>query len=195
MELPQRAVIIGVNTRDLENNSSSQHIFADVILIDKSHNSLLPQLYQVKGKPVEEHEQGYTPIERDGFLMIGEVIKIDKVKKQIHLNPNKTVSYNYLILASGMSQSSLGSLHDHECAAGVHTLLDALKIRKNLPLHLLSPETQKFTKMFTLPENFTLKPLGNIPTLENIVKLTLKPVKAPSFKLSNHSQRVYEVQL
>jgi len=114
MNFDNRAVIIGVNLRDLETPISGNHIFVDVVFIDKSNEILHPLLYQLKSEAMRSDQDleqfrrnGYVSLGNNAFAMIGEVLTIDKKKKQIHLQNNDTVTYKHLITATGLSQTQI----------------------------------------------------------------------------------------
>jgi NADH dehydrogenase len=193
----QKSLIIGVEFKELRASPSSQHIFAEVVLIDKTQKSLQPILYRLKKEPGSSHndlmdvKRHLTSIQRDAFMLVGDVLSIDKKKKMIYLANNNTVSYNYLIVASGPKHSFEGSNHEEEFAVGLQTLADALKIQKELPLFVLGPKPKEGT--LAIKERLSKKnTVGQvvIPQLPNIG--TLEPL---SYYLPHIEKRYYEVQL
>jgi len=139
-----KATIVGVNFQDLQNAPSSQHIFAEVILIDRTHQGEDPLLYQLSDDtlPNEEelaniHTNGFIPINNHAFSIIGTVDSIDKEKKQIRFKNEivrqkntvimHTVSYNHLIVAAGSEQD------EKEFSNALQALMEALKLRKHVP--------------------------------------------------------------
>jgi len=196
MEFENKAFIIGVNLRDLENPRSAPHIFADVVLIDKSNNVLQPLLYQLKkeGSHTENdlkdfRRNGYMTLDQNAFAMMGEVIKIDRKKKLIHLQNEGSVSYKHLILASGLQQTSLGSVHDEELAAGFHALTEALRVHKNADQILHIPSKHKNNKSQTLALHKAEKEV----TVQNLLKALSIHGQSQSLEITN--RRLYEVQL
>lgn len=172
MDIPQNAMIIGVTLRELEKNPPSKYLFADVILIDKSHKGLQPLLYEVE----------------DTFMMMGEVINIDKKKKQIILSDNTIVSYNHLILATGLTPSHSGSIPHQEFTAGLNALLEAIKIRNNLP------------KLNEIAEKYSLSKLTLTLADENsLIKIVKTKISGQdtlaASQLGGIDRRLYEVQL
>ncbi len=190
MALSNRAVIIGINLMDIEHPLNPRHIKADVILIDKSSGILQPLLYQFKG-PAEK--SGYVQLERNAFGLVGEVLSIDKEKKQIYLKNDTTVSYNHLILASGLSQTSLGSVHDNELAAGFYALNEALRLRGKVTEALTSSITP-FADKHHRPSTLSSE-IHDQTSVQKLLK-TLQMSAISSTETSiGMDRRLYEVQL
>lgn len=203
MEFINRAVIIGVNQRDLENPTTSPHIYAEVLLIDKSNEILHPLLYQLHSDALSHkdgssayYQPGIMPIEDNAFAMIGEVLSIDKTKKLVYLTKNMTVSYKHLIVASGLKQSVLGSSHDDKLSAGVNALVEALRVRRNIPEALTFPEMNHLGfNRSNKNRNAQIKIARDIPlkNIQNILDLyTDKPLDRT---LGGTEKRLYQVQL
>lgn len=204
MSFDNRAVIIGVNLRDLENPMSGRHIFVDVVLIDKSNEILHPLLYQLKNEAMRSEREleqfrrdGYMSLDHNAFAMIGEVLTIDKKKKQIHLKNEDTVTYKHLITASGLSPTQIGSIHDQEMTAGFHTLTEALRINKNI--ENLRNGTSSEHYQFTKHKQHALtpqKPAEEV-TIQNLIKELSKYDSSKSLEmtLAGTNRRLYEVQL
>lgn len=206
MEFGQRSFIVGVNLENVgKNPPSPKHVFADIILIDKTQDSLKPLLYQIKKDALVDSDDfmtlkrnGYFSIDRNAFMMIGSVISIDKKKKMIYLNNEDTVSYNHLILASGIHPPPFGCAKDEEFVAGLHALLEALKIRKNLPECLLSPEIHELTEKFRLPIKLSLVEDGEMQgNITKIIqpKIGSKTPDDPNAIGNISDRRLYEVVL
>ena len=204
MDLNNRSVIIGVNIRDIENPLSAKHLFVDVVLIDKSHEILHPLLYQLKNDALRANQDleqlrrnGYVSLDHNSFAMVGEVLGIDKKKKQIYLKNNDTVSYKHLILATGLKQTHMGSVHDEELSVGFHTLSEALRINKNtehlrqsIPLEHLRFNNHK-------PHTLSSQGPSEEVTIQNLIK-TLSShdySKSLNMTLAGTNRRLYEVQL
>lgn len=129
-----KTVFIGVNFISQDNLMPSQHRLAEVVLIDNTNSSLKPTLYQLKKEAVESNDLIGMPkelisIHKEAFILIGEVESIDKKKKLICLTNQHTVSYNYLILATGTEQVCI-STHKEGLLNGFYAFIDAMRIRK-----------------------------------------------------------------
>ena len=207
MSYDNRAVIIGVNIRDLEKPVSSQHVFADVVMIDQSNGILNPLLYQLQSDAFRHTEDtstirqhGYMPLEKGAFAMIGEVLSINKLKKLIYLTNNGTVAYKHLVVASGLKQTLLSATHDSDLAGGLHALIEALRVRNNISESLHFPDVDHlgFQKKKT-PNLSQIKPSQEI-AIKNLQRLIAPYVAAKSDKsldmaLANTEKRMYQVQL
>jgi NADH dehydrogenase len=112
----------------------------DILLIDKSNHHLFqPLLYQVAtaalspgniAMPIREilRDQENTTV------IMGEVERIDKKNKQIHLKHGDSYTYDYLILAPGARHSYFGHDEWEAYAPGLKSLSDAVDIREHLLL-------------------------------------------------------------
>ena len=204
MNFDNRAVIIGVNLRDLETPISGKHIFVDVVFIDKSNEILHPLLYQLKSEAMRSDQDleqfrrnGYVSLGNNAFAMIGEVLTIDKKKKQIHLQNNDTVAYKHLITATGLSQTQMGSVHDEEMSAGFHTLSEALRISKNTENLRNNPSFEHMRFERQRSHALTQQSSKEEATIHHLVKTlsTFEPSKSLEMTLAGTNRRLYEVQL
>jgi hypothetical protein len=204
MEFRQGSFIVGVNLENvMKNPPSPKHIFADILLIDKTQDTLKPLLYQIKKDALLETDDfttlkrnGYFSIDRNAFMMIGTVVEIDKKNKMIHLCSEDTVSYNHLILASGIHPPPFGCVKDEEFVAGLHALLEALKVRKNLPEYLLSPEIHELTAKFRLPIKLSIAEDADIQSIITKIiqpKIATKTPDDPNTISNISDKRLYEV--
>lgn len=207
MDFDNRAFIVGVNLNDLESTPSGQNIFAEVVLIDKSNDVLQPLLYQLKSDALKHQndflslgKQAFITMEDNAFAMIGEVITINKNKKQIYLKNEITVSYKYLILASGLKQSMIASTHDDELSAGLHTLMRAIRVRNNIPTALNPQEIERLGLLKRKETNpHSIKPSSEI-AYQYIQEILVPAILSKSDKslemvLAGTDKRLYEVQL
>ncbi len=112
----------------------------DVWLIDKTNHHLFqPLLYQVASAalspadiavPIRELLSAYENI----TVLMGQVERIDKEKKQVVLQNGDVVGYEYLIVALGARHSYFGHDEWEEFAPGLKTLTDALTVRERILL-------------------------------------------------------------
>jgi NADH dehydrogenase FAD-containing subunit len=65
-------------------------------------------------------------------VLLGEVTDVDKRNRQIVIDGEEVLSYDYLVLATGSTHSYFGNDHWQEFAPGLKTVEDALKIRANV---------------------------------------------------------------
>jgi len=112
----------------------------DVWLIDKTNHHLFqPLLYQVASAalspgdiavPIREILSAYENV----TVLMGQVERIDKEKKEVVLQNGDRVGYEYLIVALGARHSYFGNDAWEEFAPGLKTLPDALRIRERILL-------------------------------------------------------------
>src|SRR3989344_4316117 len=110
----------------------------DVWLIDKTNHHLFqPLLYQVASAalspgdiavPIREIVSPYENI----TVIMGEVVEIDKKKKEMRLHNGDLIGYEYLIIALGARHSYFGKNEWEPFAPGLKTLDDALKIHERI---------------------------------------------------------------
>jgi hypothetical protein len=206
MDLYHRALIIGVNLRDLERPTTSQHIFTDVVLIDRSNEILHPLVYQLQSDALSSHSdsaiypQGLLKLEENAFAMIGEVLSIDRTKKLITLTNHITVSYKHLIVASGLRQTVLGSNYEDNLAYGVTALIEALRVRRNISSALSFPELSHLGFYHKKKnQHKLLKRVRDVP-IKSIQRI-LRPLtvsgkdKSLDMALGGSDKRLYQVQL
>lgn len=113
---------------------ASGHQFAEVVLVDNSHQALKTLLYQLNKEAIQNNDLIGMPkdliIEHgDAFTLIGEIDLIDKKNKLIYLSNKKTVAYNYLILANSTEQICI-TKQDDGFFNGLQNLVHALRVRK-----------------------------------------------------------------
>lgn len=123
----------GINAAKALGNSK-----LDVWLIDKTNHHLFqPLLYQVASAalspgdiavPIREILSPYENI----TVLMGEVVQIDKERRQILLRNGDYIGYDYLIVALGARHSYFGNDKWEPYAPGLKTLADALKIRERI---------------------------------------------------------------
>ncbi len=205
MEFGQKSNIEGVFLENmLKNPGVPTHTLAEIILIDKSKSVIKPVLYTIKKETlvdmddyIQLKQNGYYSIDRNAFLLIGEVANIDKKSKIVLLHNGNTVGYTHLIMASGIYPPPHTCAKDEEFIAGLHALLDALRIRKNLPEAISSPEIQAITEKYRLPIKLSLED-DSIQT--NKVKMvhpenTIKSSGDKNATFDIIDKRLYEVVL
>jgi hypothetical protein len=205
MDLDNIALIIGLNLRNLERPSTSQHLFTDVVLIDKSNEILHPLVYQLHSDVLSEdcngiYQEALLRLEENSFAMLGEVLFIDKTKKLITLTNNVFVSYKHLIIASGLRQAVLGSQYDDDLSDGFNALFEALRVRRNITQALCFPELSHLG-FYPKKKNRhkQLKKVRDVPikSIQRILRplMTSKAEKSLDMTLGGADKRLYQVQL
>jgi len=135
-------VIVGGGFGGLAAAKALRNTSADIILIDRTnHHVFQPLLYQVATSVLSPSQIG-SPIrgilrnQKNTTVVMGEVIGVDKDQKRVFVsNPdrqNVPIPYDYLILATGASQSYFGHNEFEQFAPGLKTLADAVAIRNKV---------------------------------------------------------------
>lgn len=131
---------LGINAdyRDRKTPASWQtRLFAEVILIDKTHDALHPLIYQLKDGVVPTSHQilywksGAITLPDEAFVLVGEAHTIDRKNKQILLTNHNTIAYNYMIIASG--KKPVFSFESEKFLAAIQALIDALRVKQKIP--------------------------------------------------------------
>lgn len=191
---------INVEFKDLQTGLNSQRYHAKVVLIDKT-GSNSQQCYVLKNESsfdendIENFKKGFHDFVQEDFLLIGEVLNIDKVSKSVVLKDKNSISYDHLIIASGSHYSLLS----YEFLAGVQTLVDAIRVRKKIPSAFaegIKPfPTQSQPGKKKMKSSKTNKNDLNFPKkIENLQSKKINRSQESANSLS-HTKRLYEVQI
>ena len=112
----------------------------DVWLIDKTNHHLFqPLLYQVASAALSPADiavpirEILAPYENVTVLM-GDISSINKEKHLISFRNGEQMGFDYLVIALGARHSYFGNERWEDCAPGLKTLSDALKIRERILL-------------------------------------------------------------
>lgn len=144
-----KVIIIGGGFGGLNAAKALRKAPIDILLIDKSNHHLFqPLLYQVATSalsssniavPIREVLADQTNTE----VLLADIAKINKEKKQVSTLNGDTFSYDYLILAPGASHSYFGHREWEQWAPGLKTLSDAITIRDKILLSYERAERSK----------------------------------------------------
>src|SRR5437899_2057744 len=137
-----KVVIVGSGFGGLAAAKALRNTPASVVLIDRTNHHLFePLLYQV-ATSVLAPGQIATPIrgilrrQMNATVILGEVTGVDKDKKCVFFNDadreNVPVPYDYLVLATGVTQSYFGHNEFAQYAPGLKTLVDAVAVRNKI---------------------------------------------------------------
>jgi len=134
----EKVVILGGGFAGINAAKALGNSKLDVWVIDKTNHHLFqPLLYQVASAalassdiavPIREILQSYQNI----TVLMGEVVSIDKDKKNILLRNGDVITYDYLIVSLGARHSYFGRDEWEVHAPGLKTLADALQIRERI---------------------------------------------------------------
>ncbi|HEX5818904.1 MAG TPA: NAD(P)/FAD-dependent oxidoreductase [Gemmatimonadales bacterium] len=109
-----------------------------VTIIDrKNHHLFQPMLYQVASAALNPSEIA-VPIrsvlrnQRNADVLMGVVSRIDVEGKQIELEGDGSISYDYLVVATGIETSYYGKDRWEPLAPGLKDIEDALSVRERV---------------------------------------------------------------
>src|SRR5215510_10090814 len=133
-------VIIGGGFGGLNAAKALQHAAVRVTLIDRhNHHLFQPLLYQVATATLSPGDIA-SPIRwilrraRNVRVLLADVRGINLQTRQVRLEDQSTIDYDYLILATGASHTYFGHDNWADAAPGLKTLEDALAIRRRILL-------------------------------------------------------------
>src|SRR6266853_514436 len=137
-----RVVIVGGGFGGLAVAKALKNSGARVILVDRSNHHLFqPLLYQV-AISVLAPGQIASPIrailgkQKNATVILGEVTGVDKDRRCVFVNSadreGVSLTYDYLILATGVRHSYFGHNEVEKFAPGLKSLADAVAIRNKI---------------------------------------------------------------
>lgn len=181
-------VIIGTGASSLPNDDTSQLVFVEVVLIDKTHHmgggENSPHVYQVHEQPLDEDLGSSSgeiarQLDEDAFVMIGEIKNIDKSSRRLYLGNGTIVVYKHLIIAAGSRHTYVGHDNIQEFRSGIQALAEALRLRQTY-LQQVMEESKERGKVFTQLSTpyFSAKKAscdkGEIGELESVLRDLMK---------------------
>jgi NADH dehydrogenase len=132
-----RVVIAGAGFGGLEAAKALRAAAADVIVIDQqNHHCFQPLLYQVATAALSPADVAW-PIRRilrkqaNATVLMAEVRGVDTARKLVQTDA-VSVSYDYLVLATGATHSYFGHDEWAEVAPGLKRIEDATRIRRRI---------------------------------------------------------------
>jgi NADH dehydrogenase len=135
--LPQ-VIVIGGGFAGLAAARRLRNAACEVTIVDRhNHHVFQPLLYQVATAGLSPGDIA-SPIrwilrkQQRLRVLLANVEKIDSHAKRVHLDGGDVLSYDYLIVAAGVTHSYFGHDEWAEAAPGLKTLDDALAIRRRL---------------------------------------------------------------
>lgn len=137
-----KVLIVGAGFGGLAAAKALRNTPASVVLIDRTNHHLFePLLYQV-ATSVLTPGQIASPIraifrrQKNATVILGEVTGVDKDKKCVFFSDadreNVPIPYDYLVLATGVTQSYFGHNEFAQYAPGLKTLVDAVAVRNKV---------------------------------------------------------------
>lgn len=140
----KNAVILGVCASEHHDRYSPQHLESDVVLLDQAGGGIHPLLYQLRKQDIEadlsQLKRGYVGLPKGAFLLVGQVIKIDREKKLIYISSENdslsgnysehTVNYKHLIVATGITHAPEAAAQEEDFSVALEALIEAIKVSK-----------------------------------------------------------------
>jgi NADH:ubiquinone reductase (H+-translocating) len=133
-----RVVILGCGFGGLWAAQALRRASVDLTVIDRTNHHLFsPLLYQVATAGLSAPSVA-APIrhilakQRNATVLLGDAKSIDPQKKEVVLEDDSRVPYDYLIVATGSTHSYFGHDDWAPYAPGLKTLEDALEIRRRV---------------------------------------------------------------
>jgi NADH dehydrogenase len=133
-----KVLIVGGGFGGLNAAKALRKAKTDVLLIDKTNHHLFqPLLYEVATAALSPGEIA-TPIreilrhQENITVLMGDVVSVNKLEKNVSLGNGDVIHYDYLILATGARHSYFGKDEWETFAPGLKTIGDALKIREEI---------------------------------------------------------------
>src|ERR1700756_3703796 len=137
-----RIIIVGGGFGGLAAAKALRNTPAQIILIDRSNHHLFqPLLYQVATSVLSPGQIG-SPIrgilrnQKNTTVILGEVTGVDKDRKFVFVTDadreGVPISYDYLVLATGVTHSYFGHNEFEEFAPGLKSLADAVAVRNKV---------------------------------------------------------------
>lgn len=202
-----KAFQISVDYKDRRTPTNWEMLqFAEVVFVDKTHPANKPLLYQLSDPKLSLEQilnickTNSLSFSREAFLLVGEILSIDKKKKHILLSNKSTVAYNHLVIASG--KKPVLSFQDEELAAALQALTDALRVKPKIPASFPA-EVKKPSNLVSHKKKETTFAVSDKSEVsqdkENIERIVHPYIvageqKFNSFGLDALNSRFYEVQ-
>ena len=164
----KKVIIIGGGFGGLKAAQQLADKDVSITLIDKkNHHTFQPLLYQVatatlSAADIAQPIRGILRNQQNVTTVLDEVVGIDVAAKTVCLTGDVTLSYDYLIVATGATHSYFAHPEWEEFAPGLKTIEDALQIRRKMLLALEEAELQQRKSGKDVPINFVV--IGGGPT-------------------------------
>src|ERR1700747_2702822 len=137
-----RVVIVGGGFGGLAAAKALGEAPVDVTLIDRTNHHVFAPLLEQRATSVLAPSQMSSPLRevlrrhKNTTVIMGEVTGVDKAERCVFVNSadreHVSVTYNYLILATGARHSYFGHNEFEKFAPGLKTLADAVAIRNKI---------------------------------------------------------------
>ena len=197
-----RVVIVGAGFGGLAAARALRRAPVDLTLVDmRNHHLFQPLLYQVATAALSPADIA-APIrsilarQANARVLLERVTGVDRETREVRLGSGRSLSYDWLILATGARHSYFGRDQWAEHAPGIKTIDDATAVRRKVLLALERAETE------TDPERrralLTFVVVGGGPTgvemAGAIAELARKSVSRDFRSITPHCSRVVLVE-
>jgi hypothetical protein len=179
--------------KDLKQGLNSQHLFAEVVLVEKSPNGSKPMLYQfVKGQAASFDDlyilrQKFIKLPHPAFLPLGTILEINMARKVIFMNNNNVVTYKCLLIIASLEHEFQGTTVFQALKDAF--LLDAINVKDKMSIESLPPS--KFTvnpyKKNHIAHTFNVPNASISRHCRSIAKLVQNKITDPSPHTLNHN--------
>jgi NADH dehydrogenase len=145
---PYHVVIVGGGFGGLYAAKAFKNVPVKVTLIDKRNFHLFqPLLYQVatgglSAGDISSPIRAILSRQKNVQVLMGEVNNLDPERKRVFLKDGQEVSYDSLILSTGVSHHYFGNDHWSDIAPGMKTIEDALEVRRRIFLAFEAAEKE-----------------------------------------------------
>jgi len=163
-----RVVIVGSGFAGLNAAKGLKHLPVDVTVVDRSnHYTFQPLLYQValavlSPADIAQPIRSILRHQRNTEVLMDEVVAIDTAAQRVSTASGASISYDYLVLATGASHSYFGNDQWEPLAPGLKSVEDAIEIRRRVLLAFELAERQMLEQGWHPPLNFVV--IGGGPT-------------------------------
>ncbi len=153
-------VIIGAGFGGLNAALELRNAPCRVTVIDKSNHHLFqPLLYQVATAGLSPGDIA-APIRhvlrqaRNTEVLMAEVTGVDRANQQVLIDGNRSVAYDYLVIATGARHSYFGHEEWEPLAPGLKSISDATEVRRRILVAFeqaeLEPDPEKRAALLTI---------------------------------------------
>jgi len=190
----KQVVIIGGGFAGLNCAKALHHQAVEITVIDrKNHHLFQPLLYQVAtatlapsniAQPIRSILRDYPNIK----VLLDDVVGFNLDTQSVKLGSGSSISYDFLVVASGSTHSYFGHDNWEQFAPGLKTIEDAVEIRKQIFLAFEKAESQMHDQGKHEPLVFVV--IGAGPTgveLAGAIADTAKVFLKKDFRLCNPS--------
>ena len=132
-----KVVIIGAGFGGIEAAKELRRASVEVTVIDRqNHHCFQPLLYQVATAALSPADVAW-PIrhilrkQKNATVLMAEIREIDPAKRRVQID-SMSISYDYLVLATGASHAYFGHDEWAEVAPGLKRIEDATRIRRRI---------------------------------------------------------------